>query len=220
MTQLRCAGGRPREARHRQLHHLLLRDGVAGIGRRIGGAVAHRVQRLAHARLVAPQMIQSAVVRDAEQPGAERRHLVHLRQQVIGAGQGLLHDVLAVRHRAGHARTVAVQLRPQIGHQLEETAAALMLNREEGIGRRSIRHAQVPSATMPWSPLMPNAGVSSYFGSVRMLTTCSPKSCAYGKPRLGLRLGSRIWIIHELYSACFQFRLILDHSLLSVLKPI
>ncbi len=105
-----------------------MREGIAGIGRRIDGAVAHRVQRLAHARLVTPQLVQRAVVGDAEQPGAERRHLVHLRQQVVGAGQGLLHDVLAVGHRAGHARAVAVQLRPQVRHQFEKAAAALVLD--------------------------------------------------------------------------------------------
>ena len=63
-------------------------------------------------------------VGDAEQPRAERAAVVEFLQLAIGLEHRLLHHVLAVQHRAGHARAIAVQPGPQMRDGLEEGGVA------------------------------------------------------------------------------------------------
>jgi len=75
--------------------------------------------------LVTPEKIHRGVVRDAKEPGTERRRRLHFREHVPGLGQRVLHHVLAVEDRAGHACAVAVELGPNLGDEFEEARSRL-----------------------------------------------------------------------------------------------
>ena len=60
------------------------------------------------------KQVERAVVGDPEQPGAQWRALLQLVQRDEGAGESVLHHILAVDHRAHQPRAVAVKLRPQL----------------------------------------------------------------------------------------------------------
>ena len=84
--------------------------------------------------LVPPQEIHRGVVRDAKQPGAKRRRRLHFRQRVPGFGQRVLHHVLAVEHRASHARAIPVQLGTHLVYEVHEALSRL------GRGGQKIGH--------------------------------------------------------------------------------
>jgi len=91
------------------------RQGQVRLGRGSLGLLAH---------LAPAQEVDAAVVGDAEQPGGKRTAVVKLVELAVGLEHGLLHHILAVHGRAGHARAVAVQLRPQMGDGFQEGGVA------------------------------------------------------------------------------------------------
>src|SRR5262249_30304685 len=66
-----------------------------------------------------PEEIDAPVVRDLEQPRGQRLAVVEGLESSIGLEERLLDDVLAVQHRAGHARAVPVQARTQARDRLQ-----------------------------------------------------------------------------------------------------
>src|SRR6185369_16880239 len=109
-------------------------------------------------------MIERAIVRDAEQPWAQRWSRRTFGQRIVGARKRFLDDVLAVGDRAGHARTVAVQFRAQVRDQRQELLAAFAELRSERF--ESGHAASVSSEVMPVSPLKPNTVPVSNSGCV------------------------------------------------------
>src|SRR5258708_1061003 len=67
---------------------------------------------LCRADRAAAQQVQRTVVGDPEQPGAHRRDLLQLVEGDEGAGEGVLHHILTIDHRAHQARTIAVKVGP------------------------------------------------------------------------------------------------------------
>ena len=67
-----------------------------------------------------PQQIDTAIVSNAKQPGRQWTLIVEGLQFPIRLEEGLLHDILAVEHRSGHTRTVAVETRAKMRNRLEE----------------------------------------------------------------------------------------------------
>lgn len=112
---------------HWQLHEvsktcgddLAIVDAVDGIGDHV--RILIRVNG-GEARAAA-QKIQRRIVRDAKQPplriGGRAGAVVSFER----LHERILHHVLAIDHRAGHARAVAVQLGPQIGEKPIEDRA-------------------------------------------------------------------------------------------------
>ena len=79
---------------------------------------------------VALQKIHGLVVGDAKEPRPQRGHLGLQAERIERLRQRLLHDVLALDHRAREARAVAVQLRPDGIDEPEELLAGLRERRE------------------------------------------------------------------------------------------
>ena len=71
----------------------------------------------------AAQEVQSRIVGDAKQPAFRMCNRPHGGQGLDRLDQRFLHHVLAIDDRAGHARAVAVQLRPQFAEQSIERRA-------------------------------------------------------------------------------------------------
>ncbi|GLQ56427.1 hypothetical protein GCM10010862_36860 [Devosia nitrariae] len=72
-----------------------------------------------------PQVIERRIVADAKEPGLE---IVDDRCPLyggVGLQQGFLQHVLAVDDRAGHARGITVQTRPQYSHPRLELRARI-----------------------------------------------------------------------------------------------
>ena len=84
-----------------------------------------RLDWLGRADGAAAKEIERTVVRNAEQPGAQRRCLLQLVERDQGSGEGVLHHILAVDHRAHQARAIAVKLRPQCVGERPELRLAL-----------------------------------------------------------------------------------------------
>jgi hypothetical protein len=84
------------EARYREPHRLLVRHGIVWAWRRVCGGLANGVERLTHTHLVAAQVVERTIVGNAKQPGAERGQFLHLRKQIVSAGERVLDDVFAV----------------------------------------------------------------------------------------------------------------------------
>src|SRR5262249_62037392 len=109
--------------------------------------------------LVASQEVHGGIVRDVKEPRPERRRLLHLAEREVRLRQRVLHHVLAVEHRAGHARAVAVELGPHLGHEIHEALPRLGDRWEEAVGHRRgstpfplTAIAVTPTATSPRSP--------------------------------------------------------------------
>jgi len=145
------------EARDRRARRLIAREQFFGIVRFARRRIARGVEGLAHATIVAPKVVERAVVGDLEEPGTKRRYGFELGKRVVRPSEGLLHDVLSVGDRSRHARAVAMQVRSQLGHELEKAAPCVVQGRNEGILLSSHRRPQASSETMPRSPFMPNA---------------------------------------------------------------
>jgi hypothetical protein len=71
----------------------------------------------------APQKVQGRVMGDTKQPTLRMRDRSRVRQRLDRLDQRLLHHVLAIDDRAGHACAVAMQLRPQFAEQAIERHA-------------------------------------------------------------------------------------------------
>jgi hypothetical protein len=127
------------EAAERGLHRLLPGERVVGLELRGAGDLGRGLERLAAAHALVPPMVDRPVVGDAEQPGAQGRHLLELRQLVVRPGQRLLDHVLTVGGRAGHACAVAVQLRADVLDQRQELPPALLEHADEVARRRRPR---------------------------------------------------------------------------------
>jgi hypothetical protein len=78
------------------------------------------------------QEVDTLVVRDAEQPGLECAAILERVQFSIRLEQRVLHDVLAIEDRAGHARTVSVQAGPQMPDRLEEREVSRLVQTSVG----------------------------------------------------------------------------------------
>src|SRR5262249_41868492 len=124
-----------------------------------GGRGGHLGQHVHVLVLVPSQEVHGGVVRDAIQPGPERRRLVHLAEREVGLGQRVLHHVLAVEHRAGHVRAVAMQLGPHLGHEIHEALPRIGDRQQERVAHPSgstpfplTAIAVTPAATSPRSP--------------------------------------------------------------------
>ena len=96
---------------------------------------------------VALQEIDRRVVRDAKQPGAQRRHLGGEAQRVERLGERVLDDVLALDDRAGEARAVAMQLGAHAVDHGQELLARI------GEGRRRLGHAPHAAHVRAFAPL-------------------------------------------------------------------
>src|SRR6516225_4723728 len=139
------------------------------------GKFLRRLDGLSRADRTAAQEIKRTVVGDTKQPGAHWRALLQLVERDEGAGESVLHYILAIDHRAHQPRAVAVELRPQLFGERQE----LCLSRRWRLfGWRGRAQAATPSSStvIPVSPLRPKATPSAYFGSSRSETTFSPNS--------------------------------------------
>ena len=132
------------EARQRRPHH-----GRVGGRLRLGHGVVEIRPALDPAVLVAAQEVDGRVVRDAKQPGAQRRRLDLHPDGVERLGQRVLHHVLAVDRRADQARAVAVQGRAKLADQGEEALARLAELRRD---RPILAHGRRGRLTPPLSP--------------------------------------------------------------------
>ena len=109
--------GQGHEARQRGAHQLGI---CAGFLDRL---LRELRDRLDEAALVATKKIQGRIVRDAKEPGPQRRQLRRQAGRVERLGERLLDHVLAVDRGAHQARAIAVQLGPQISDQGVELLA-------------------------------------------------------------------------------------------------
>ena len=82
-----------------------------------------RLDGLGRADRAAAQQVKR-VVGDPEQPGAQWRRLLQLVHGDQGPGEGVLHHILALDHRAHQARAVAVKLGPQLIGKRQEFGVA------------------------------------------------------------------------------------------------
>ncbi|ESY92411.1 hypothetical protein [Mesorhizobium sp. LNHC209A00] len=73
-------------------------------------------------------------MRDAEKPRPQRLPIVEQLDLAIGLEQRLLHDVLAIQRRAGHARAIAMQPGAQMRNRLQERGIA-QVEHAVGLGR-------------------------------------------------------------------------------------
>jgi hypothetical protein len=73
----------------------------------------------------AAEEIERRVVRDAEEPTLDLRNELQLRHRLQRFHHRVLHHVLAVDGRAGHARAIAMQLRPHLAEHTVEGRADL-----------------------------------------------------------------------------------------------
>ena len=110
------------EARHRHADRFLAHQGLQRIGRLGIGRVLGGLDRLGGAHGSAAQQVEGLVVGDAEQPGAQGRGGLQRIEGGEALGDGVLHHVLAVDHRAGQAGAVAVKVGAQFGDEGEERA--------------------------------------------------------------------------------------------------
>ena len=112
-------GRKLHEPRHRRFDRLSPHQHLHRIwALRVGDLVGGRADR------AAAQKVERAVVGDPEQPGAQWRHLLQLVNGDEGPGEGVLHHILALDHRAHQARAVAVKLRPQLIGKRQEFGVA------------------------------------------------------------------------------------------------
>ena len=115
-------GRKLHEPRHRCFDRLPSHQHLHGIwALRIGDLVG-RLDGLGSADRAAAQEVERAVVGDPEQPGAHWRGLLQLVERDEGPGEGVLHHVLAVDHRAHQASAVAVKLRPELVGERQKLA--------------------------------------------------------------------------------------------------
>jgi hypothetical protein len=75
--------------------------------------------------LVATQKIHGRIMRNAKQPRPKRRRPVHLTEREVRLGECVLHDILAIKDVARHARAVAMQLGSNVGDELHEACPRL-----------------------------------------------------------------------------------------------
>src|SRR6266700_6095693 len=68
----------------------------------------------------AAKKIDALIVRDAKEPRRERSAVVEGLEAAIGAKNGVLNHIFAIRDRPGHAGTVSVQLGPQLADRFQE----------------------------------------------------------------------------------------------------
>ena len=73
-----------------------------------------------YAHAAAPQKIDALIVGDAKQPRRERAAVVEGVEAAIGAKNGVLDYIFAIRDRAGHPGTVAVQAGPKRADGLQK----------------------------------------------------------------------------------------------------
>jgi hypothetical protein len=119
------------------MHRFVARELAIGLEVIVGCGVHRNLERLAHPQLVAPQVVDRAVVGDSKQPGAQRRQFLQLGQLVVCTRKSILDDVLAVGNRAGHARAVAVQFRAHVVDEGEKLTASLVQLGEDRVVRRA-----------------------------------------------------------------------------------
>ena len=74
----------------------------------------------AFANLPATEEVDASVVRDAEEPRANRPCIVEAVQLPVGLKERVLHDVLPIQHRARHAGAVSMQAGAQMRDRFEE----------------------------------------------------------------------------------------------------
>lgn len=72
----------------------------------------------------ASQEVDALIVGNPEQPGRQRTRIVKGVQLSIGDEQCLLDDIFAVHYRAGHARAVPMQARPEVADGFEKRQVA------------------------------------------------------------------------------------------------
>jgi hypothetical protein len=166
-----------RKARHSGLDRFLAHQHLHRV--RAGGICDIRggIDRLSHAHGAAAQQIEGAIMRDPEQPGSKRRHLLQALQLKVlqrhqSPGERVLHDVLAVDDRSHETRAIAVQLGPQLAGQSDELRPAVSVQR-----LRSCAQSANPSIIVtPLSPVSPKAKPLTCVGSSSTATTFSPKA--------------------------------------------
>jgi hypothetical protein len=128
-----------RTLRHRQAHERAQRGGCDCAALLDADRVDDRVQILVGAsRILArppAQKIERRVVRNAEQPSFDIIDWFAVRKCFDGLHARLLQDVFAVDGRAGHARAITMQFRPQLPDNAIECCARL---RRIGRGRAHI----------------------------------------------------------------------------------
>src|SRR5262245_6431112 len=161
-----------RKSRHRCFdrfpsHHYLHRISALRIGDLLG-----RLNRLGRTDRATAQKVERAVVGNAEQPGAHGSVPLQFVQRDEGPGEGVLHDILAVDHRAHQPRAVAMKLRPQFVGERQE----LGLPRCGRRGRGAAQATSPSSTVIPVSPFRPKAKPVTYCGSSSTETTLSPTS--------------------------------------------
>src|SRR5258708_965098 len=67
-----------------------------------------------------PQEVDTAIMRDSEQPGTQGTTVVIDLQLPIALEQRLLHDVLAIQDRTGYARAVTMQPRTEVSDRFQK----------------------------------------------------------------------------------------------------
>ena len=141
-------GRKLHEPRHRRLDRFPPHQRLHRVRAfRIGDLVS-RLDRLGRADRFGAHEVQRPVVGDPEQPRPQRRRLLQLVQCDKGAGEGVLHHVLAVDHRAHQAGCVTVKLRPELGGERQEIGATRGRRR----GWASVQAASPSRTVMPYRP--------------------------------------------------------------------
>ena len=118
-------------------HRLPARHHVVGLERGFGGDLERILDRLARPMALVAPVIDRPVVRDPEQPRPQVGQRLHVRELVVRPGERVLDHVFAVGDRAGYARAVAMQLRPDAIDELQELPSPL-LERADELARRRV----------------------------------------------------------------------------------
>src|SRR5258708_3180516 len=95
----------------------MLDSRAEGRPERFGGLDEVRFRRCGfrlHSDTAAAKKIDALIVRDAKKPRRERPAVVIGVEAAISTKKGVLNHIFAIRNRAGHARTISVQLGPEL----------------------------------------------------------------------------------------------------------
>ena len=132
------------ETRHGRAHRLLVRERILRVGCIAVRRVEVLVEWLDHTPLITAQVVERAVVGNTKQPRAHGGQFLQFREFVVGLGKAVLDHVLALRHRTGHARAVAVQQRPYVLYQRQELAAPFLEGGEKRVLAGCLVHVFIP----------------------------------------------------------------------------
>ena len=111
----------------RQVDHQPLDSPIGSPAGRLHGQdeiVFHEVRFRTLARCAFPDEVDATIMRNAKQPPTQRTRIIQQVELAIGLEQRLLHDILAIHDRAGHARAITMKRYAPLCYGLQERGVA------------------------------------------------------------------------------------------------